>query len=92
MMVSVTTGNVPRVPYIIKGCVLSASDQKPVEKVYVSTVVGEEEALTDKNGNFELNTWEKLPVTLQVQHADFVPEKIVLTDVSQKQVFRLKKK
>lgn len=79
-------------PYTIKGNVVSSADNKPVEKVYVSTVMGEEEALTDKGGNFELNTWQSLPVTIHVQHADYVTEKIILTDVSQKQVFRLQKK
>lgn len=80
------------VPYTIKGSVVAASDQRPLERVYVSAVVGEEEALTDKNGNFELHTWQHLPITVQVMHADFVTEKVVLTDVSQKQVFRLRKK
>lgn len=79
-------------PYTIKGSVISATDQQPLERVYISAVSGEEETLTDKNGNFELNTWQKLPVTLYIQHADYLAEKVVLTDVSQKVVFRLKKK
>lgn len=80
------------VPYTIKGNVVAASDERPLERVYISAVIGEEETLTDKNGNFELNTWQKLPVTIQVQHADFISEKVILTDISKKQVFRLKKK
>lgn len=92
IMIMSITDSYRFVPYTIKGNVVSASDQRPLERVYVSAVAGEEEALTDKNGNFELSTWQQLPVTIQVQHVDFVTEKVVLTDVSQKQVFRLKKK
>lgn len=73
------------VPYKVKGIVVNESN-KPVERVYISAVQGEEEALTDKNGNFTLTTWQSLPVTITIQHADYTSQQIVIRDTAQKEI------
>ncbi|MBN9299398.1 MAG: carboxypeptidase-like regulatory domain-containing protein [Filimonas sp.] len=73
------------IPYKVKGIVVDEGN-KPIVRAYISVVQGEEEALTDKDGNFVLTTWQALPVTVTIQHADFTAQKIVIRDTAQKEI------
>lgn len=71
------TGNVT-----IEGSVLDATTGKPVKDVYVYTVSGEEENLTDAKGRFKFKTWKALPVSCTATHKDFKQEVIQVKDTN----------
>jgi hypothetical protein len=77
------------IPAEVKGVVVSGPDKKPVAKAYVVVVPGEEEALTDANGNFTLRTWQSLPVTLTVQHTNYQTRKVQVSDTQHTQLIQL---
>jgi hypothetical protein len=81
----------PRVnPTVIEGQVVAESSNKPVGKAYVYIVEGEEEALTDANGYFKIQTWQKFPLQLTVKYRDRSPVRITVSTASGRQVIRLK--
>lgn len=77
---------------VVQGTVLSEGSLKPVPDAFVYTVSGEEEALTDKNGNFKFTTWQSMPIAITVEHRDFETEKIKVTSLPATQAIRLRRK
>jgi hypothetical protein len=62
----------------IKGKIIHSESRKGIDKAYIYIVSGEEETLSLADGKFALETWQKFPVTLVVEHADYVQKKTVL--------------
>jgi hypothetical protein len=78
---------------IIEGKVIAESTGKPVSNAHVFIVDGEEETLTNNNGEFRIRSWQKAPVKLTVEKPDqYQRTTIVIPDPSRKQVVRLKNK
>lgn len=71
--------------------IVKGSDGKPVSNAYLYTVKGEEEALSNDKGEFKFDTWQKLPVTLTVDHSEFKKEAIKVTAPTRLEII-LKKK
>jgi CarboxypepD_reg-like domain len=67
----------PAVTEVVEGIVISATNNKPVSNAHVYIVHGEEEALTNSKGEFRIETFQKFPLLLTVDHRDY--EKIKLT-------------
>jgi hypothetical protein len=76
----------------IQGVVISADAGLPLENIYLYTKEGEEEALTNKKGEFKLTTWQHLPVTLTIEHLHFEKQTRQVSDVSKPIVIILRKK
>lgn len=64
----------------IQGKVVAQGSKAAVYSAYIHITAGEEEAITDKDGNFKIKTWQKLPVTCTVEHKDFVKQKIIVNE------------
>ncbi|MES1219545.1 MAG: carboxypeptidase-like regulatory domain-containing protein [Bacteroidota bacterium] len=77
---------------VVQGNVLTEDSLKPVAGAFVYTVSGEEEAVTDKNGNFKLTTWESLPVSVTVEHQNFETLNVKATTFPVNQSIRLRRK
>ena len=78
-------------PVIIEGKVFSNTDI-PLGGVHVYFVPRIEETVTSDKGEFQLNTWMSLPVTLIVCHKNYESYKITITTPPQKLVIKLKEK
>ena len=53
---------------VVQGTVLTEGTMKPVPDAFVYTVSGEEETLTDKNGNFMINGIPSGRYTVKAHH------------------------
>lgn len=74
----------------IEGQVVAESNSKPVARVHVYIIEGEEEALTDEKGYFRIKTWQKFPVQLTIKYRDRPVMKWKVSSASSTQVIRLK--
>jgi hypothetical protein len=77
---------------VVQGTVLTEGSLKPVPDAFVYTVSGEDEALTDKNGNFRFTTWQSMPIAITVEHRDFETAEIRVTRLPATQAIKLKRK
>jgi hypothetical protein len=77
---------------VVQGTVLTEGTMKPIPDAFVYTVSGEEETLTDKNGNFKFTTWQSMPIAITVEHRDFETVKIKLTSLPATQAIKLRRK
>jgi hypothetical protein len=77
---------------IVQGRVLVEGSLKPVPDAFVYTISGEEEALTDKNGNFEFITWQSMPIAITVEHRDFETTRIRITNLPANEAIKLRRK
>lgn len=76
---------------VIEGRVVEETTGRPVSNAHVYVVEGEEEALTNSNGEFTLESWQKLPLTLTVDtYRRYRKLSIQVADPSRKQLVRLK--
>ena len=71
------------VEHTLHGVVALKETGKPVPDVFLYTVKGEDEAITDKKGEFRFVTWQKLPVVLYVRNKEDENIRIVVTDPSE---------
>ncbi len=78
-------------PTIIEGRVFWENTATPAANVYVCITEGEEEDMTDKNGNFSIRTWKKLPADLIIKYNDNKPFKVNIKDGSKKHTIWLKR-
>ncbi len=78
------------VSHTIEGTVLSAQTGKGLSGVHVFVVDGEEEALTNSKGEFKVQSWQKLPFQLTVEHRDHETTKLTITDPAKKQIIKLR--
>ena len=65
-----TSANSNPLEYTLQGIVANKETGRPLSDIYVYTVKGEEEGITNKNGEFKFATWQKLPVTLYIHKED----------------------
>lgn len=79
-------------PEVVKGKVIDVSNQAPVEKAYVYIVSGEEEALSLKDGSFEIITWQAFPITVEIKHDQYKAAKIVYKNASESRLIKLQSK
>ena len=79
-------------PEQVKGVVVDNSTGAPIEKAYLYIVSGEEEALTTKDGSFELTTWQKFPVSIEVQHQQYQTTTVVFKTTADKAIIKLQLK
>jgi hypothetical protein len=77
---------------VVQGTVTVEGSLKPVADAFVYTVSGEEETLTDKNGNFKFTTWQPMPIAITVEHRDFETTKVRVTSLPANEVIKLKRK
>ena len=77
---------------VLYGVIVSAETGLPVNNVYVYVVSGEEEALTNKKGEFKFTSWQPLPISLKIKHPEFEETKLLITDASKTIQVKLKKK
>lgn len=73
-------GSQKKLPVIIKGKIVAQPLNRPVHEAYIYVTIGEEEAITDNDGNFTIKTWQSLPLTCIVEHKDFNKKKISVND------------
>lgn len=79
-----------RKPTVIEGVIYHDRNKNPVDKAYVFVTEGEEEYLTDKNGYFRIETWQKLPLQLTVKHDGKPASRYKVTDAGARQVIHLR--
>lgn len=80
-------------PFTVEGKVVAESTGKPVPNAHVYILDGEEEALTNSDGEFRIQSWQKTPFKLTVKsYNNYRDATIVITDPSRRQVIRLKSK
>lgn len=70
--------------YSLQGTVLHKESGKPLPDVYLYTVKGEEETLTNQKGEFKIVSWQKLPITIHVRSLDESDIKVVVNNPSDK--------
>jgi CarboxypepD_reg-like domain len=76
---------------IIEGKVVDGTTGKPVTNVHVYIIDGEEETMTNSQGEFRIRSWQKTPLRLTVaKYGSYQKESILVTDPSRKQLIRLK--
>ena len=75
---------------VIQGTV--TANNNPVSRAHVYVVDGEEEALTNSKGEFKITTWQTLPLTITIEHADYETQKVRVSNALQRQQVVLKKK
>src|SRR5687768_6746232 len=70
------------VEYNLQGIVTSKENGKALGGIYLYTVKGEEEAITNQKGEFRFVTWKKLPVTIYI-HNKAEEVRVVVTNPSE---------
>lgn len=83
LIMFLTATNSRPVNHVIKGVVVHKETGEPIAAVYLYTIKGEEEAVTNKNGEFQLISWQKLPLTLHVQDKEEKQTRIVVSNTAQ---------
>jgi hypothetical protein len=68
------------VEYHLHGIVTSKENGKALGDIYLYTVKGEEEAITNQKGEFRFVTWKKLPVTIHVHYRQEEDVRVVITN------------
>ena len=68
---------VPAEQKTVNGKIVGSGDEG-ISDAYVYVIAGEEETLSVKDGKFSLNTWQPLPVTLIIEHADFEKQQVII--------------
>lgn len=58
-------------PGIARGRVVDARSGKPVEKVHIVVVSGEEEDFTNPNGEFSIKTSKRFPLDITIEHRGY---------------------
>jgi hypothetical protein len=79
-------------PLQLKGIVTDLQTGRPVSKVYLYVTQGSEEILTNDKGEFQLKTWQQLPVTLTIEHTDYVKEVIQVSSDTPALKIKIRKK
>jgi len=87
-----TTAIPPEHPAEIKGRIIQSKSGNSVENAYLYIVPGEEEALTDKDGQFDIGTSQPFPVTLVVEHPYYKQKRIIIRSQQEKPLISLDKK
>ena len=78
-------------PTVIQGKLIWENSTTPAANVFVYITDGVEEDLTDKDGNFSIRTWKKLPTELVIKYKDHQPFRVSINDGNKKHTIWLKK-
>ncbi|WP_153796184.1 hypothetical protein [Foetidibacter luteolus] len=81
----------PARAYTIKGAIISRNDNRPVNKAYIIAIAGEEESLSDVNGQFKLRTCQPLPVKISIQHNLYETSEVTVADTTKPLLVQLEK-
>ena len=65
------------------GTVYSKQSGKPIAGVYLYTVKGEEEGVTNKQGEFRFKTWQRFPVIVYVHESQNKVTTVTVSNPSQ---------
>lgn len=79
-------------PDLVKGKLIDSLTGLPVEKAYIYIISGEEEALSSKDGSFEIMTWQPFPLAIQVTHDHYRSVKIVFKKGEDRPLIKLQAK
>jgi hypothetical protein len=63
--------------------VTSKENGKALSNIYLCTIKGEEEAITNQKGEFRFATCKKLPITVHVHYKEAEEVRVVITTPSQ---------
>lgn len=77
---------------LVTGIVVADNTGKPLARVHVYVVDGEEEALTNNRGEFRIETTAKFPVQVTAEHQDYFKYRTAVNSSGQKLVIRMKPK
>jgi len=80
------------ITYYLAGTIVSEKTGKPVKNVLVAVTPGEEEALTNAQGEFKIETIKKTPFILTAEHLNYEKLRMGINDVNKKLVIRLRPK
>ncbi|MGC4100359.1 carboxypeptidase-like regulatory domain-containing protein [Ferruginibacter sp.] len=87
------TGTKKQLPAVeLQGVIQDAATGLPVSNVYIYSVKGEEEAVTDKKGAFKIISWQSLPVSLTLSHKEYEEKKLQVSDAAKTILVKLKKR
>lgn len=92
LTIFICTSFTPENTITIKGKIIQGDNKQAIDKAYVYIVSGEEETLSLSDGQFSIRTWQKFPITVVVEHADYQPTKTLLKKPDQEVLISLKKK
>ncbi len=84
-----TANPLPVGAHVIEGVVQDKESGKLLKDVYLYTIQGEEEALTNGKGVFKLTTYQGFPVTLNVQDRDYQKQQLIIAAEGQKVTVQL---
>lgn len=79
----------PAAVVVLQGKVVDARNDKPIAKVHVYVVRGEEEALTDNNGRFRVQSWQSLPLKVSATAQGFQTVSLAVKEPGKELVIRL---
>ena len=79
-------------PIQLHGTVEDIETGKPIASALLFVVKGNEENITNNKGEFKLATWQKLPLTLTIEHADYNTENIKVTEGAGTLKIKIRKK
>ena len=77
-------------PIIVQGMVLDADTGKPIEGAHVYIVHGEEEAMTNKRGEFKIETWQAIPIKITIDRRGYTSANRSVRDAADRPVIRLR--
>jgi hypothetical protein len=59
------------IPNIIKGKILVQETNQALANAHIQIMYGQEEVITNSNGEFVLRSWQAFPLTLVVEHKQY---------------------
>lgn len=77
---------------IVKGKLVDSVSGVPIPKAYVYIISGEEEALSGNDGSFEITTWQKFPIAIQILHDRYRDLKVVYRKATDHSTIKLQLK
>jgi hypothetical protein len=82
--------NAPQVT--VAGKVVDAQTSQALSGVHVYIEAGEEEAFSDRNGKFSIQSWKKFPITVYAEHKDYQKQTLQVNSASGALEIKMKKK
>lgn len=71
-------------PFLVEGIVINLVSRQPVINAYLYIIKGEEEAITNIQGRFKIESWQKIPFTLTVEHKGYEIFRVLINDTTKK--------
>jgi len=73
----------------LSGVVLDKQTGEPLPGVYVYTVKGEEEGITNQQGKFRFSTWQAATLVLHVKHSNYDEVQVKVNDLKKTVIIRI---